>query len=358
MAKIALICDTHAGVRNDSQTFLTYQEKSFSWFFDILDKENIKHIIHLGDLMDRRKYLNYLTLQSCRRSFLDPIKERGLHTHIICGNHDHFYKNTHSVNSLKEIVDGRYDNIRTYDTPEVIEIDGLKIQLLPWITESNRKESTLAIENSPADFLMGHLEVTGFEVHKGIEFEHGTMKPQDFKKFDMVFSGHFHHASKRGNIQYLGAFSEFTWSDYNDPRGFHIFDTETRDLKFYKNPFQIFRMYLYNDCEPNYLENMKLHDFSIYKDSYVKMVIQNRTNPFAFDLTLDEMYKAGPSDISIIENTTSFTDDMEDESIDETEDTPTILSKYIDGLTLPVDTSKMKKYIQKIYDEALRLERI
>lgn len=353
MTKVALICDTHLGVRNDSVVFHEYFRKSFDHFFNYIDENDIKHVIHLGDLFDRRKYVNYLTAKICRELFLQPIAERKLNAHILCGNHDQYYKDTHDVNALDELVSGRYDTIQTYTRPGLIDIGGVPIQMLPWITNSNSEESYEAIKNSASDILMGHLELAGFEMFRGIVSETGDDK-ELFSRYDLVFSGHYHKKSSKDNIHYLGAFAEYTWADYNDPRGFTIFDTQTRKFEFIRNPYNIFKMIAYDDekYKDDIIQRITKRDYSEFKDTYVKIICTNRNNPYAFDMLLDKLYKAMPNDVTIVEGLQNYSIDDED-TINEAEDTPTIMEKYIDGLSLPLDSDKLKRYMKTIYQEAV-----
>jgi hypothetical protein len=299
-----------------------------------------------------------MSAKRLREDFFEPLAERGIDTHIIVGNHDMYYKDTHEVNALEEVVRGRYNNINIHSVPAVINIDGLDIQLMPWITDSNRAAAIEAIKNPKASILMGHLELNGFTMHQGVISDHG-MDRSSFDKFDKVYSGHYHHRSTIGNVSYIGAFGEYTWHDYNDPRGFSVFDTETSVLEFIQNPHRMFRIAKYDDvANPDIVEKIQKTDFSKYRDSYVKLVVVNKSNPYAFDLLFDSIYKAGPIDITVIEDPSVLLENEDADEIDEAEDTPTILRKYIDGLTLPLDSGKMKHFMMDIYNEALQVETV
>lgn len=329
-----------------------------NYFFDYLDDNKIKHVIHLGDLFDRRKFLNILTSSVCRNTFLIPLQERGIETHIISGNHDQYYKDTYEVNALDEFVNNRYSNIRSYNTPKMITLDGLDIQLMPWINPKNQIESFDRLSNTSAQVLMGHFEINGFELFRGVMSDHG-LETHVFDRYDLVFSGHYHHKSSKNNIHYIGAFAEYTWSDYKDERGFTILDTSTREFQFIRNPHNIFQMITYDDSKiddmVSVVQNMDLKDF---KDKYVKVLCASKNNQYAFDMFVENLYSANPIDVSIIDDISLVTETEDTENIDQAQDTTTILTNYIKSLTLNVNNDKMVTFIHDIYNEALSSEHV
>lgn len=353
--KIALITDTHWGVRNDSPVMHDYMKRFLdNVFFPQLAANGVEHVVHLGDLVDRRKFINYNTASRLRKDFLEPLSKSGKQLYIIAGNHDTYYKNTNSLNSLREILFG-YNNINIYDeVPEAIDFDGTKILMLPWICSENKESILKAIKETTAPIVMGHLELGGFEMYRGHVNDHGD-DPKLFDKFDIVCSGHYHTRSNNGNIYYLGTPCEYTWSDYNDPKGFHILDTETRQLQFIRNPDTLFVKFHYDDLNKQ-MDEVLLIDESQFKGKYVKVIVRNKTNPYWFDNIIDRMEKNGVADLQVVED--HFHLDLEEDSdiVNEAEDTMTILRKYINGLQFNTDKKRVENIIQNLYIEAQAIE--
>jgi DNA repair exonuclease SbcCD nuclease subunit len=352
--KICILGDTHFGARGDSLDFHKYFEKFYDEvFFPYLNGNDIKVIFQMGDLFDRRKYINFNTLHLCRKYFFDRCEILGIKVYTLLGNHDVAFKNTLEVNSTGLLLN-EYNCVEYYDDFDTVEFDGVPIDIVPWICDDNQSEIFDKMKASKSQICFGHFEIAGFEMDKGNVCDHGLDKDM-LSKYDIVLSGHFHHKSSDGNITYVGTPYEMTWSDYNDPKGFHIFDTETRELNFVKNPHTMFNKIVYDDGETDF-EFWNKYDFSSLKDTYVKIVVLNKQNPFLFDHVVDKTYKVGVADLSIVEDFTDLNVDIDQEIVDQAEDTMTILSKYIDNLQLDVESEKLKKLMRELYVEALNTE--
>jgi hypothetical protein len=225
---------------------------------------------------------------------------------------------------------------------------------MPWICDDNREHALESIRNTNAQICMGHLELAGFEMYRGSPISHGDDR-SIFNRFDLVCSGHYHHRSTSGNIHYLGSHAEFTWSDYDDPKGFHILDTETRELSFIENPYRMFRKMWYNDKDIT-TEELLDRDWDKYTGSYVKLIVSNKDNPFNFDLFTSKLYEALPIEVIIVEDHRNMDIIDEAELLDETEDTLTILSRYISTIESNVDNNDLDKLMRSLYTEALHME--
>jgi DNA repair exonuclease SbcCD nuclease subunit len=353
--KVALVTDTHFGARSDSLAFDSYFSKFYTdTFFPEIEKRGIKTIVHLGDVFDRRKYINYNTLKSCKEYFFDKARDMDLDIHMIPGNHDTYFKNTNDVNS-PELLLQEYNNITIY--PEVTELmlDRRKVLFMPWICGENYQRSMEAVKDTDAEVCFGHFEFAGFIMYKGFANEHG-MDAQAFNKFDLVCSGHFHHRHKIGNVAYLGNPYEMTWSDFDDPRGFNIYDTVTNELEFIENPNTLFRKFYYDDESVQFNELLENIDYKQLEGRAIKLIVVKKTDFNKFDNFVDKLYSVNPYELKILEDFSEFEDDAVGEEAINLEDTMSLLNDYVDNIETDVDKDKLKTILQTLYIESQNTE--
>jgi hypothetical protein len=298
----------------------------------------------MGDVFDSRKSIDYQSLEWAKKVVFEPLKKYKVHA--ITGNHDCYYKNTNNVNS-PELLLVNYPNIKTYSKAQELTLDKLKILMLPWINSENYEESLNLIEKTTSKIVMGHLEVNGFRATRGHMMETG-MDVKVFDKFDKVFSGHFHTRSENGKIFYLGNPYEMFWNDVNDPRGFHIFDTETLTHTPINNPYKLFYNIYYEDT------NYKLFNATEYENKIVKVIVRKKSKSKDFDKFIDKLYSVGVQDLKIIENFEIHGN--EDFEIDEEENTLSILNRYIDESEFQFDKNIVKGIFQDLYKQACEVE--
>lgn len=348
--KAGLLGDTHWGCRNDLALFYDHFEKFYNDMFDTLKAEGVTDLFQLGDLFDRRKYINFRTLAESKRIFFDRLAEYGITLHVLVGNHDIHMRESVEINSpslmLKE-----YSNVIVYDKPATVYLDGISVDIIPWICRDNEKEIVNFINQSKSDVCLGHFEITGFAMYRGME-SHEGLSPDMFLKYACVFSGHYHTKSAKDNIVYVGTPYEMSWQDYNDPKGFHIFDTEHMDslYKFVRNNNTIFERIEYDDAKP-------LPDLNSLNliNKFVKVVVTNKSDLYKFDNYISRVYNSGAYEVKVIEDVSEFSEGDIGEEID-LEDTMDVLSNYIDSIETTADKEKIKNFMKTLYIEAINQE--
>ena len=346
----AIITDQHLDGRKGSQAFWDFFLKFYNEvFFPTLEKNNIKILFDLGDTFDNRKAIDFLAWDRIKNNYYDRLADMGIQVHMIVGNHTAYYKNTNRVNTPNLLLNS-YDNITIYDEVCDIDVLGNTITMVPWINSENQFKVMNHLENTKSEILMGHLEINGFEAHPGHMFE-GGLDRDIFSKFTRVYSGHFHHKSRSDNIYYLGNPYEMTWSDYNEERGFHLYDLDSRKLEFIHNPFRMFKKFYYDDVKNDYTKI----DLTEYADSYVKVIVDTKNDLYTFDKVIEKFYTIGVHDLKIIEDTQVFSDN-EDQEVAEHEDTLTTLQRYIEDMKNNYDKSQLKSIIKSIYLEASEIQ--
>jgi hypothetical protein len=344
--KVAIITDQHFGARKNSKLFHDYFLKFYNdIFFPYLEENGISTVIDMGDTFDSRKGIDFSSLAWAKNNYYDRLEQMGVTVHTIVGNHTAYYKNTNEVNAV-DLLLREYDNVKVYSEATEVEIDKLKVLFIPWINAENTESSIESIKSSTSSCAMGHLELNGFRAHRGHVMEDG-MDGTLFEKFERTFSGHYHTRSNNGKIFYLGNPYEMFWNDVNDPRGFTIFDTETLEHTHINNPYRLFYNIYYEDT-PH-----QLFDSTEYENKIVKVIVRKKSSTKKFEQFIDKLYAANVADLKVVENF-SVQESEEFEAF-ESEDTISILNRYIEEAEISLDKSRVQNIMRKTYQEACEL---
>jgi hypothetical protein len=185
----------------------------------------------------------------------------------------------------------------------------------------------------------------------GMPNPHG-MNADIFSRFEMVLSGHFHTKSSQGNVTYLGSQMEFTWADVDDPKFFHVLDTETREIEAVRNPITMFKKIIYDDKKNNYDD----FDFKALEKKFIKLIVINKNDLYMFDKFIDRLQDTDTYELKIAESFEEYLgESVEDEKIS-LEDTTTLLDSYVEAVDTDLDKEHLKTELRKLYTEAQNLE--
>jgi hypothetical protein len=344
--KVAIITDQHFGARKNSKLFHDYFLKFYNdVFFPTLEQYGITTVIDMGDTFDSRKGIDFSALSWAKNNYYDRLQQMGVTVHTIVGNHTAYYKNTNQVNAV-DLLLREYDNVTVYSEPIEVKLDKLNVLFIPWINQENEENTLKMIQKSSSKCAMGHLELQGFRVNKQLVMEHG-LESKVFDKFKLVFSGHYHTRSDNGTVFYLGNPYEMFWNDVNDERGFHLFDTETLEKTAINNPYRLFYNIYYEDTD------YQTFDTREYENKIVRIIVRKKTDIKKFEKFIDKLYASNIAELKIIEN--FAIQELEDFEAFESEDTLSILNRYVEEAEINLDKSIVQKMIQEIYQEACEL---
>ncbi len=347
---VAIITDQHFGCRKNSKLFHDYFLKFYDEiFFPALEKEGITTLVDMGDTFDSRKGIDFAALTWAKENYFDRLKKMGIHVHTVVGNHTAYYKNTNNINAV-DLLLREYDNVTVYSEPTEIKLNNLGVLIVPWINAENEKETLKSLKGSKSSCVMGHLELQGYKVNEYVIMDHG-FDDAPFKKFDRVYSGHFHTRSNQDNVYYLGNPYEIYWNDHADTRGFHLFDTETLEHTPINNPYRLFYKIYYDDT-PH-----QTFDAREYEDKIVKVIVRKKSDLTQFEKFIDKLYSVNVAELKIVENFDfgGWYDKDDSASAYESEDTLSILNNYIEEAEISLDKSIVRKMVDEIYQEACEI---
>ena len=137
------------------------------------------------------------------------------------------------------------------------------------------------------------------------------------------------------------------WNDVNDTRGFHIFDTETLEHTPVNNPYRIFYNVYYEDTDHQTFDTRE------YSNKIVKVIVRQKSDIKKFEKFIDKLYESNVAELKIVEN--FVIEEAEDFEAFESEDTLSILNRYIQEAEINLDKSRLQNFMRKTYQEACEL---
>jgi len=350
--KVAVITDTHFGIKNDASEFIDYQISFYTnQFFPKLLEEGIDTIFHLGDIFDRRKYTNHQTLTRFRESFFGELINHNITMYLIVGNHDTYFKSTNDVNTPGLFLEGYSSHVHVIEEPTELTFGGTDILFMPWINADNYHDYLNVMKKSKADMLCGHFEIRGFEMNRGGGKNTSGLKAETFDGFNTVLSGHFHEPSTDGRITYLGAPYEYTWADHDCDRGFYIMDCEDHEMAYIRNPDHMFYRIIYD-------EDFDIESFDVDQlaGKVVRIIVGEKDDNDVFEDFIESIERVGPFSFEVVDNSAYHIDgDVDEESL-KNEDTLGIVTSYVDQSDITLDKEKLNGMFRSLYVEALAVD--
>jgi len=351
MNKVILLGDTHWGNNNDSPIFHSHFKKFYEMMFTYMSENGIKTIIQLGDLFDKRKNINFLTLHRANQIFFDRLKEFGIHLYVLAGNHDCTYKNTNDVNSVRLLSTSNMTVIDKFTA--TVNVNGVDVDFFPWLNENNIQQSKDFVKSSKSKIAVGHFEFAAFPMHPGQLAESG-MDHRLLSNYTAVYSGHYHTISSRDNVLYTGTPYELSWSDCDDAKGFWVLDLEksNEQPEFIRNPFKLYKSMVYDDVSGEIETDVNI------KDMFVKLFVVNKQDQYSFDSYVANLNSQSPYSLKIIESNISQSIATALNSKIEFKSTSEMINHVVDEMELKVDGFILKSMIAEIYAEASELAKL
>ena len=137
------------------------------------------------------------------------------------------------------------------------------------------------------------------------------------------------------------------WNDYNDTRGFHIFDTETLEHTPINNPYTMFKIINYEDT------SYQTFDTRDCEDKIVKVIVRKKSDAKKFEKFIDKLYSSNIAELKVVDNFQVQAN--EDFEAFESEDTLSILNRYIEEAEVNLDKTLAQKMMQEVYQEACEM---
>jgi DNA repair exonuclease SbcCD nuclease subunit len=216
--KYVLVGDIHNQI-----TSMKDVEKLFQVVASTAAENEARTVIFMGDLFHTHSVLRQEIIQSYR-SLMMKLKDHGLHTIIIVGNHDGSSPSSVEVNAIRLTLNDVVDLI--VDKP--VSIEAGTMVMIPFIKTKELFVSTANELAFKAKALFCH------QTFDGSHYENGFYAPdgidQNLINIPKIFTGHIHSHEKLGKVFNLGSSRQVTASEANQDKKIWVYDSDINDI--------------------------------------------------------------------------------------------------------------------------------
>ena len=225
--KIAIFSDIHIYKHLGYDIFPQTAYKFLEYLFAYCRKHHIKKIFFAGDLFHTKTKLD--TIEFVRTKEIISHNYKDFDIYMIIGNHDMPMQNSTEGSILFAFSD--YAKI----IPDYSYFDFSNIRYHFMSYRNNNKLPEFKYSPNK-NILIAHQDIIGFKMNDSKLSSEGVQLDA-FKKFDIIFSGHYHIHQHKNNLVYIGSPFQINFGERNQRKGFIIFDDSNFEweLKEYKD---------------------------------------------------------------------------------------------------------------------------
>lgn len=354
--RIFLTSDWHIGIYQLNLTkWIKRQEEFIYDFFIPLIKKEMKPgdiLIHLGDLYDNRSYIDIKAMNFAEKVVSD-ISDI-IPFHLIVGNHDMYNKSSGDINSVNLF---KYmKNVKVYNSPTVLDLNGKKCVLMPWIN-STKKQIEIINKFKPADYLFCHSDLNGCKMHMNSvsHMSKDRIDLKHFRAFNKVYAGHIHIVQDQDNFTFVGSPMQYDRGDYKDKKGVFILNVENGTHEFFENTVSpVFeKIEIIKDEDLELLENVNFDNYVDLKVSNNLLIKNNKLRRKLEKLMEDNNFSKVEYINDVEKSVKKEEESLEDFDFSDIKEIEKVVLKYIESKKW--GSEKIRTGILKEYEEILKI---